>query len=150
VNDLERPIGTYLYGRRLYDVMVPWETIDTADAARAVEDYAGIWRSADKVVYSRTLDQASSARTLIERDFDPDAVRRMKAESTRDLSIGGPALAAAGFAAALVDEIRLFLTPVVVGGGTRSMPVGVRLSLELLGERRFRSGVVHVRYRVAR
>ncbi|HEY1330194.1 MAG TPA: dihydrofolate reductase family protein [Actinomycetota bacterium] len=150
VNDLERPVGTHLYGRGLYEVMVAWETIgDDPDESPAVRDYAAIWKAADKVVYSRTLDAPSSARTTIERDFDPDAVRGMKAASPRDLSIGGPGLAGQAIAAGLVDEYRLFVHPVVVGGGLRWLPDGVRLDLDLIEERRFASGVVYLRYRAA-
>jgi len=145
VNDLERPIGTYLYGRRLYDVMVAWETID--DEQPQMKDYAEIWRTADKVVYSRGLEKVASARTRIERTFEPEAVRRMKAEADRDLSVGGPELAAQAIRAGLVDEIQLFVSPVVVGGGTRALPDGVRLDLDLLDERRFGNGVVYLRYR---
>ncbi|MFL5913920.1 MAG: dihydrofolate reductase family protein [Gaiellaceae bacterium] len=145
VNDLERPIGTYLYGRRLYEVMAVWETID--DHHPVMRDFAEVWRSADKVVYSTTLDAASTARTRIERSFDPEAVRRMKASAERDMSVGGPGLAANAIAAGLVDECRFFLTPIVVGGGTRALPDGVHLPLELLDERRFTSGVVYLRYR---
>jgi dihydrofolate reductase len=148
VNDIERPIGTYLYGRRLYEVMVFWETMPTlADETPAVRDYTAIWQAADKVVYSRTLETASSAKTRIERDFDPDAVRRLKAQASRDVSVGGAELAAQAFRAGLVDECHLFLNPVLVGGGTRSLPNGVRLELELLDERRFGNGVVHLHYR---
>jgi dihydrofolate reductase len=146
VNDLERPIGTYLYGRRLYEVMAAWETL--ADDRPAMRDFADIWRSANKVVYSTTLDAAATARTRIERSFDPDAVRRMKASAEGDITVGGPGLAAHALAAGLVDEYRVFLTPVVVGGGTRALPEGFRLPLELLDERRFASGVVYLRYRV--
>ena len=145
VNDLERPIDTYLYGRRMYEVMAAWETID--DEHPVMRDYAEIWRAADKVVYSRTLNEASSARTRIEREFDPDAVRGLKAERDRDLSVGGPELAAQALAAGLVDECHLLLNPVVVGGGQRSLPDEVRLELELLDERRFSNGVVHLHYR---
>ena len=145
VNDLEGPIGTYLYGRRLYEVMVPWETM--ADDTPFVRDYAEIWRTADKVVYSRSLETVSSAKTRIERSFEPDAVREMKAAAARDLSVGGPDLAAQAIRAGLVDEIRLFLAPIVVGGGTRALPDDVRVNLELLAERRFDSGVVHLGYR---
>lgn len=145
VNDLERPIGTYLYGRRLYEVMSAWETL--TDERPFVQDYAEIWRVADKVVFSRSLESVSSARTRIERSFDPDAIRVMKAEAGRDLSVGGPDLAAQALRAGLVDEIRVFLTPIVVGGGTRALPDGVRVGLELLAERRFGSGVVHLHYR---
>jgi dihydrofolate reductase len=145
VNDLERPVGTFLYGRRMYEVMVAWETID--DPAPVMRDFAEIWRAADKVVYSKSLERPTSARTRIERDFDPEAVSRMKAAADRDLTVGGPELAAEAIRAGLVDEIQLFVTPVVVGGGTRSLPSGVRLKLELLDERRFGNGVVYLRYR---
>lgn len=148
VNDLERPIGTYLYGRRMYEVMTYWETAHTIpDQPPAVRDYAQIWQAADKVVYSTTLETVSSARTRIEREFNPDAVRRMKATAERDLSVGGPGLAAQVIAAGLVDELHLFVAPVVVGGGTRALPDGVRWDLELLDERRFGNGMVHLRYR---
>jgi dihydrofolate reductase len=147
VNELERPIGTYLYGRRMYEVMAAWETMQTADQAPVMKDYAEIWQAADKIVYSTTLDAASSARTRIERTFDADAVRQLKAASESDLSVGGPGLAAHAIEAGLVDEFHLFLAPVVVGGGTRSLPDDLRLSLELLDERRFGSGFVHLHYR---
>jgi dihydrofolate reductase len=147
VNDLERPVGTYLYGRRMYEVMAAWETF--ADRQPVMRDFADIWRSADKIVYSRTLDAAPTAKTRIEPSFDPDAVRRLKESTERDISVGGPGLAAHAIAAGLVDEYHALLTPVVVGGGTRALPDGVRLSLELLDERRFSSGVVYLRYRVA-
>jgi dihydrofolate reductase len=148
VNDLERPIGTNLYGRRMYEVMAYWETAHTVpDQPSEILDYAEIWRAADKVVYSTTLEEASTARTRIEREFDPDAVQRMKADAERDLSIGGPTLAAQAIAAGLVDELHLFVAPVVVGGGTRSLPDGVRWDLDLADERRFRNGVVYLRYR---
>jgi dihydrofolate reductase len=145
VNDLERPIGTYLYGRRLYDVMVAWETI--ADEQPFVQDYARIWRAADKIVFSRSLETVTSERTRIERSFDPDAIREMKASADKDISIGGPTLAAQAFGAGLVDEIRLFLAPIIVGGGTRALPNGVRRPLELLDERRFDNGMVYLRHR---
>ena len=147
VNDLERPIGTYLYGRRLYEVMVAWETI--TDEQPFIRDYAEILRAADKIVYSKTLETVSSARTRIERDFDPDTVRELKASADRGISIGGPTLAAQAIRAGLVDEIRLFLAPAVVGGGTRALPDDVRLKLELLDERRFDNGTVHLHYRTA-
>jgi dihydrofolate reductase len=147
VNDQERPIGTYLYGRRMYEVMQAWETMDTP-APSVERDFAQIWRAADKVVYSTTLEAVPTARTRLERRFDPDAVRELKATAERDLSIGGPHLAAAALRAGLVDECQLYLSPVVVGGGTRARPDGVRAPLELLGEHRFGSGVVHLRYRV--
>ncbi len=143
VNDLERPIGTHLYGRRMYDTMVYWETVD--DPHDVVRDFAEIWRAADKVVYSRTLKEPASARTCIEREFDPDAVRRLKEESERDLSVGGAELASVAIRAALVDEYHLFLNPIAVGAGKPALPGGVRL--ELVDERRFTGGVVHLHYR---
>jgi dihydrofolate reductase len=148
VNDLERPIGTYLYGRRLYEVMVYWETAHTLVDQPAVErDFAEIWQAADKIVYSKTLETVSSARTRIERDFDPEAVRQMKASADSDISVGGPDLAAQAIKAGLVDELHLFLSPIAVGGGKRSLPDNVQLKLELLNERRFGNGVVHLHYR---
>jgi len=147
VNDLERKVGSYLYGRRMYEVMRYWETAQAVTDPPTVEqDYAQIWRAADKVVYSRTLESVSSARTRIERDFDPEAVRRMKTQAERDISVGGPNLAAQALKAGLVDECYLFVTPVVVGGGKRSLPRNVRLELELLDERRFEGGVVYLHY----
>jgi dihydrofolate reductase len=146
VNDLERPIGTYLYGRRLYEVMVAWETI--TDEQPFIKDYAEIWRAADKIVYSRTLERVSSERTRIGRSFDPDAVRQMKGAADRDISVGGPGLAAQALRAGLVDEIHLFLAPIVVGGGNRALPDDARVPLELLDERRFGGGVVHLHYRM--
>jgi dihydrofolate reductase len=149
VNDLERPIGTYLYGRRMYETMVPWETVSTGtDQPVASRDYAEIWRAAEKIVYSRNLETVSSARTRIERDLDHDAVRRLKETSKADITIGGADLAGQALALGLVDECHLFLSPIVVGGGKHALPGGVRAQLELLGERRFRNGVVHLRYRV--
>ncbi len=147
VNELERPIGTHLYGRRLYEVMRFWETVDVADLPAPEHDYARIWRAADKVVFSTTLERVSSARTRLERSFDPDAVRAMKAASERDLSIGGPGLAAHAIRAGLVDEWSLFVVPVTVGGGIRALPQGVRVELELVEERRFGNGTVFLRYR---
>jgi dihydrofolate reductase len=146
VNDLSRPLGTWLLGRRMYDVLVAWETMD--DPAPLMRDFADIWRSADKIVYSRTLEAASSARTRIEREFDPAAVRRLKDESERDLSVSGPELAAQAFRAGLVDELQLFLSPIVVGGGNPALPDDARVPLELLDERRFDNGVVYLSYRV--
>jgi dihydrofolate reductase len=147
VNDLQRLVGTYLYGRRLYDVMLAWETMDLADQPPVIQDFAEIWRAADKVVYSRTLEKPSSARTRIERDFDLESVLKLKAAAARDLTVGGPELAAHAFRAGLVDECHLFLAPIVVGAGKQSLPDDVRLKLELLDERRFRNGMVHLRYR---
>jgi dihydrofolate reductase len=150
VNDLERPVGTYLYGRRMYEVMAGWENAhELADQPPVAQDFAAIWQAADKIVYSTTLETVSSARTQLERDFDPEAVRQMKVRAERDISVGGPELAGQALAAGLVDEIHLFLTPVVVGGGTSFFPAGVRSRLELLGEHRFGSGVVHLHYRAS-
>jgi dihydrofolate reductase len=146
VNDLERSVGTYLYGRRMYEVMGAWETMDTVDQPSVIRDYAEIWRAADKIVYSTTLETPSSARTRIERNFDPDAVRQMKGSAERDISVGGPDLAAQVLKAGLVDELHLFLSPIVVGGGKQSLPDNVRLRLELLDERRFGNGVIHLHY----
>jgi dihydrofolate reductase len=149
VNELERPIGTYLYGRRMYEVMAFWENAHLlVDEPPAFRDFAEIWQGAEKVVYSRTLTTVSTARTRIERDFDPDAVRELKANAAHDITVGGSELAGQAIAAGLVDEIHLFLTPVLVGGGTRSLPDGVHVRLELLDEHRFDSGVVHLHYLV--
>jgi len=148
VNDLERPVGTYLYGRRMYEVMVGWETAHTlADQRPVMQDFAELWQAADKIVYSRTLETVTSARTRIERDLDPEAVRQMKMRAVRDIAVGGPNLAAAAIKAGLVDEYHLFVTPIMVGGGKQSLPNDVRLELELLDERRFGNGVVHLHYR---
>ncbi|MEO9175456.1 MAG: dihydrofolate reductase family protein [Gaiellales bacterium] len=148
VNDLERPVGTYLYGRRMYDVMRFWETVGPAtDEPPVMRDYAGIWQAADKVVYSTTLEHVTTARTRIERSFEPELVRQLMAAANRDISIGGPTLAAAAIRAGLVDVYQLFLTPVIVGGSTRALPDDVRLDLELVDERRFAGGVVYLHYR---
>jgi dihydrofolate reductase len=147
VNDLERPIGTYLYGRRMYDVMRYWETAPTSgDQPAVVKDYAQIWQAVDKIVYSKTLATPSTTRTRIEKDFDPVGVRRIKASVSRDMSVGGPHLAAQAIEAGLVDEIHLLIAPIVVGGGTRALPDHVRVKLQLLDERRFAGGVVHLHY----
>ncbi len=149
VNDLERPIGTYLYGRRMYETMVFWETVPTAaDEPAVFLDYAGIWRAADKIVYSRSLQEVSSARTRIKREFDRDAIQRLKQSSGADIAIGGAELAGHAIGAGLVDECHLFLCPIVVGGGKRALPDKIRMQLELLDERRFQNGVVHLHYRV--
>src|SRR6266480_531493 len=140
VNDLERPVGTHLYGRRMYETMVYWET--AGDQAAVTRDFAEIWRAAEKVVYSRTLHTVSSERTRIEREFDAAAIRRLKESSRSDITIGGAELAGQAIAEGLVDECHLFLGPVLVGGGKRALPAGVHAELELLDERRFRSGVV--------
>ena len=147
VNDLERRVGTYLYGRRMYDVMVYWETVPTLDEPRSISDYAEIWRAADKIVYSRTLEATSSARTRIEREFDAEGIRQMKAAAGLDISVGGPGLAGEAIKAGLVDECHVFITPIVVGGGVHYLPRNLRMELELLDEHRFGNGVVHLHYR---
>ncbi|HWD54046.1 MAG TPA: dihydrofolate reductase family protein [Acidimicrobiales bacterium] len=149
INDLERPIGTYLYGRRMYDTMVYWETRGTGpDDPSVSADWALLWRAAEKIVYSRTLTSARGARTRIEHDFDPAAVRQLKQSSALDLSVGGAELAAVAMAAGLVDEVHLFVSPVLVGGGKRALPDDVRLDLDLLDEHHFGGGVAHLRYAV--
>ncbi len=147
VNERERDTGTYLYGRRMYDTMAVWET-DPALAAHSpiTREYAQIWQAADKVVYSTTLATAITTRTRIERHFDPEAVRRLVAGAARDVSIGGPALAAHAFEAGLVDECQLYIAPVIVGGGKQGLPRKIRLRLELLEEHRFTGGIVYLRY----
>lgn len=146
VNDLLRGTTTYLYGRRMYDVLVAWETMDTAGAPEHYGDYQALWRAADKVVYSRTLTAVASERTRIERELDAGAVEAMKEHG--DVAIGGPTLAARAFEAGLVDTVHLFVFPVVVGGGLRMLPDGVRLDLDLRSERRYDHGVVHLHYSV--
>jgi len=141
-NELERSVGTCLYGRRMYETMVAWETMDLTGEPPVMRDFAEIWRATDKVVYSRTLATTSSARTRIERDFDAEAIRRMKVAAERDISVGGPDLAGQALAAGLVDECHLLIAPVLVGGGKRSLPDGVHLKLELLEQRRFGNGMV--------
>ena len=149
VNDLERPIGTHLYGRRMYETMMFWETAGSDPESPAVSrDFAAIWRAAEKIVYSRTLEAVSSVRTRIEREFDPGAIRRLKGTSEADLSIGGAELAGQAIVAGLVDELHLIVVPVVVGGGKRALPDDVRAQLKLLGERRFRRGDLHLRYSI--
>ncbi|MFG1889792.1 dihydrofolate reductase family protein [Micromonospora sp. NPDC049051] len=148
INDVFRPVRTFLYGRRMYETMVFWETAHTLpDAPPHILQYARDWQAAEKVVYSTTLESVSSERTRIERSFDPDAVRRLKAESEHDLSVDGPTLAAQAIRAGLVDEYHLFITTSVVGGGKRFFPDGVRLDLELVEERAFDSGLIYARYR---
>jgi dihydrofolate reductase len=150
VNDLERPVGTYLLGRRMYETMAGWETDPSlAEGSPASRDFAAIWQAAEKIVYSRTLEAAITTRTRIEREFDPDAVRQEKAAAARDLTVGGAGLAAEAFRAGLVDELHLLLTPVLVGGGKHALPEDVNLKLGLLDERRFGNGTVFLRYRTA-
>lgn len=148
IGDVFRHVGTYLYGRRMYETMVFWETAhDEPGAPPHIVQYARDWQAAEKVVFSTTLASVSSERTRIERTFDPDAVRRLKDESDADLTVDGPTLAGQAVAAGLVDEYHLFVTSTVVGGGTRFFPDGVRLDLELLEERTFASGLLYARYR---
>ncbi|MFC7878897.1 dihydrofolate reductase family protein [Isoptericola sp. NPDC057391] len=148
VGDVFRDVGTYLYGRRMYETMVFWETADQdPDAPPHIVQYAHDWQATDKVVYSTTLEAVSSARTRIERTFDPQAVRRLKAQSDHDLTVDGPTLAAQAIRAGLVDEYHLFVTTSVVGGGTRFFPDGVRLDLDLVEERSFANGLLYARYR---
>ena len=149
INDLQRRIGTQLYGRRMYETMVVWEDPRlVAGQPPYMRDYAEIWKGADKIVYSRTLNEVSSARTSLEREFDPDAVRELKGSAERDLVVGGHELAAQAFRAGLVDECYLFLSPIVVGGGKRAFPEDVRIELELLDQRRFGNGTVYLHYRL--
>jgi dihydrofolate reductase len=151
VNDLERPIETHLYGRRMYEVMAAWDDPEIdADASPAMKDFAKTWRAADKIVFSSTLASVSTARTRLESGFDPDMIRRMKHASAGDLSVGGPTLAGAMLSEGLVDELHLLAAPVVVGGGTHWLPDGLRIDLDLLDQHRFRGGAVHLHYRVRR
>lgn len=145
INDVERPIGTHLYGRRMYEVLRYWEDADMVGRSAAAREFAGIWRAADKIVYSTSLPEASTARTRIERSFDAEAIRALKLDG--DVSIGGPTLAAHAIKAGLVDEYQLFVTPIIVGGGLPALPLAVRASLDLVDERRFASGVVYLCYR---
>ncbi|MBB5787617.1 dihydrofolate reductase family protein [Jiangella mangrovi] len=149
VGEASRGVGTYLYGRRMYETMVYWETAHTLpDQPEFVVEWARQWQAADKVVYSTTLESVSSERTRLERTFDPDAVRELKASAGHDLTVDGPALAASALRAGLVDEVGQYIAPVVVGGGTRFLPDDLRLDLELVREHRFGNGVVYVHYRV--
>jgi dihydrofolate reductase len=149
ITDLVRPVGTYLYGRRLYESMAVWETEPSLAATSDLfADFARVWQAADKVVFSTTIDAGSTEHSRIERHFDPDAVRELKTSADRDLMVGGADLAAQAFRAGLVDECHLFVAPVLVGGGKPGLPSGVRVDLELLDERRFDNGIVHLRHRV--
>jgi dihydrofolate reductase len=148
VNDLERPVGTYLYGRRMYETMLYWETAHTLPGRpSSVRDFTGIWQAAGKIVFSTTLQSVSTASTRIERNFDPGMVRQLKSAAEHDMTVGGADLAGQAIKAGLVDELQLFLVPVVVGGGKRALPNGVRSDLELLDTRRFACGAVYLRYR---
>jgi dihydrofolate reductase len=149
ITDLVRSVGTHLYGRRMYDTMAVWETDPALPAqSQLMGDFANVWQGAEKVVYSTTLNVVPTTKTTLERNFDPDSVRDMKASATSDLIVGGPKLAAHAFKAGLVDECHLFIAPVLLGGGKPSLPIGMRAELELLDERRFSNGVVYLRYRV--
>ena len=150
VNDLQRPVGTHLYGRRMYETLAVWQTMVGPEHPVVIDDYGTIWRAADKIVYSTTLPAVSTPRTRLERSFDPAAVRRLKAEAAGDLAIGGPGLAAEALRAGLVDYVHHLVHPVVVGRGTRALPDGLRLDLELVAEHRFGNGVVHLHHRVRR
>jgi dihydrofolate reductase len=149
VTDLVRPVGTYLYGRRLYETMAPWET-EPALAAQSelMADFADVWQAADKVVYSTTLDAVSTAKTRLEGKFDPGSVRDMKASATSDLNVGGAHLAAQAFKAGLVDECHLLIRPILIGGGKPALPGDTRADLELLDDRQLSNGVVYLRYRI--
>jgi len=150
INDLERPIGTYLYGRRMYEAMVFWETAQSlVDHQSPEQDFTETWQAVDKVVYSKSLSTVSSAKTRIERNFDSKVIQEMKSMKVCDITVSGPNLAAQAFPAGLVDECQFFLTPVVLGGGKPSLPNDIRFECELLNERRFGSGVVFVHYRIS-
>jgi dihydrofolate reductase len=147
INDLQRPLRAHLYGRRMYEVLSAWEDLDLSDEPGYIAEFAEIWRSTDKIVFSRTLQDVSTSRTRLERNFDPETIRELKASAQTDLVVGGPELAGQAMQAGLVDEIHLFLAPAVVGGGKRAISEGLRLDLELLEQRRFRNGTVYLRYR---
>lgn len=150
INGHERPVGTYLYGRRMYETMAGWETDPAlADQSTLMREFAQIWQAAEKIVYSKTLDRVSTTRTRLEREFDPDAVRQIKASQAREMTVGGPHLAAQAFEAGLVDECHLYVVPIIVGGGKPALPDGVRLKLDLVDERRFGNGTMYLRYRSA-
>lgn len=146
VNDLSRPIGTFLLGRRMYETLAVWDTMELSSEPAPMQDFQQIWKAADKVVYSRTLETPQAARTRLERESDPEAVRALKATADRDLGVGGPTLGAHALRAGLVDELQLFLSPVIVGGGSRALPDNLRLNLELQAERRFGNGTVYLQY----
>lgn len=147
INDLERPIGTYLFGRRMYETMAAWETEPSLAESDLGRDYAQIWQATEKVVYSTTLQTPSTTRTRIERDFDPEAVRWLKESAASDLGIGGAEIAAHAFRAGLVDVCHPYVVPIIVGGGKPALPSDVRILLDLLEARRFADGTVHLAYR---
>ena len=147
INDLERPVGTYLYGRRMYQTMLYWETAHTLpDQPSSFREFTGIWQAAEKVVFSTTIESVSSVRTRIERNFNPDVVQQLKSAAEQDMTVAGADLAGQAIKAGLVDELRLFLVPAIVGGGKHALPDGVRSDLELLDTRRFACGAVYLRY----
>lgn len=148
ITDLVRPVSGYLYGRRMYETMAVWETDPTLAAQSELRaDFATVWQTADKIVYSTTLPAVSTAKTRLERHFDPDAVRDMKTSATGDLTVGGPTLATHAFDAGLVDGCHLFIHPVLVGRGKPAFPSDTPAQLELLEEHRFGNGVVYLGYR---
>ena len=148
ITNLIRADGTHLYGRRMYETMMVWETNpQLAQESPLMRDFAEVWQAADKIVYSRTLEAVSTRKTRIERNFNPEAIRRLKETAGQDIHIGGPELAAHAIRSGLIDEINLFLIPIIVGGGKQALPDNIRLELELMDERRFGSGVVFLRYR---
>ena len=149
ITELMRSAGTYLYGRRMYETLAVWETDSTLAAqSDLTADYASAWQAADKVVYSSTLAAAPTANTRLERHFDPSAVLDLKAAASMDLLVGGPNLAAQALVAGLVDELALFVSPVILGGRNPALPTDTRADLELIDEHRFSSGVVYLRYRL--
>ena len=148
INDLQRGLRTHLYGRRMYEVLAAWEDMDVSDQPGYIAEFAEIWRNTDKIVFSRTRQDVSTSRTRLERNFEPETIRELKASAETDVLVGGPELAGQAMKAGLVDEIHLFLAPVVVGGGKRALSEGLQLELELLDQRRFRNGTVHLHYRV--
>jgi dihydrofolate reductase len=150
ITNIVRAIGTHIYGRRMYQTMMVWETDPNLAAESPLRrDFAELWQAADKIVYSRTLEAVSTRRTQVERNFDPEAIRQLKKAVEQDVLIGGPELAAQAFQSGLIDECHLFIAPIILGGGKQSLPDNVRLELELLEERRFRNGVVYLRYRTS-
>jgi dihydrofolate reductase len=148
INELERAVGTHLLGRRMYEVLSVWDTLPLTDQPAYIQDFAEAWRAADKIVYSRTLPSLSSPNAVLEREFDAEAVRRIKAEAERDLAVGGPELAGQAVKAGLADDVHLFVVPFLAGGGHHVLPASIRLPLELLSERRFGNGTIYAAYHV--
>jgi dihydrofolate reductase len=147
-NDLDRPIGTYLYGRKMYETMVEWNTMDVENEPGYIRERIQTWKAADKIVYSKTLTEASSSKTSIKTDFDPEDIKRLKQSTPRDLSIGGPHLAAEAIKAGLVDEYHQFIAPVIIGSGDAWLPDNIRIDLELVDQKRFPNGFIYLRYQV--